>query len=95
VLITACTVATAAGVSVSGIIGWVGLVIPHLGRMLVGPDHRVLMPVSLALGAIYLTVIDDLARSLMAAEIPLGILTAIVGAPFFAVMLRRTRGGWA
>jgi iron complex transport system permease protein len=95
VLITACTVATAAGVSVSGIIGWVGLVIPHLGRMLVGPDHRSLMPVSLALGAMYLVVIDDLARSLMAAEIPLGILTAIVGAPFFAVMLRRTRGGWA
>lgn len=95
VLITACTIVTAAGVSVSGIIGWVGLVIPHVGRMIVGPDNRVLMPVSLALGAIYLTVIDNLARSVMAAEIPLGILTAIVGAPFFAVMLRRTRGGWA
>ncbi len=95
VLIAACTVVTAAGVSVSGIIGWVGLVIPHVGRMMVGPDNRVLMPVSLALGAIYLTIIDNLARSVMAAEIPLGILTAIVGAPFFAVMLRRTRGGWA
>lgn len=94
VLIVACTVITAAGVSVSGIIGWVGLVIPHIGRMLVGPDHRILLPVSLALGGIYLTLIDDLARASMAAEIPLGILTAIVGAPFFAFMLRRTRGGW-
>ena len=94
VLIVASTLVTAAGVSVSGIIGWVGLVIPHIGRMLVGPDHRILLPVSLALGGIYLTLIDDLARASMEAEIPLGILTAIVGAPFFAYMLRRTRGGW-
>ena len=94
VLIVASTLVTAAGVSVSGIIGWVGLVIPHIGRMLVGPDHRILLPVSLALGGIYLTLIDDLARASTEVEIPLGILTAIVGAPFFAYMLRRTRGGW-
>lgn len=95
IIIVASTVVTACSVSVCGVIGWVGLVIPHIGRMLVGPDHKVLLPASLALGAIYLTIIDDLARSLMGAEIPLGILTAIIGAPFFAVMLRRTKGGWS
>jgi iron complex transport system permease protein len=94
ILIIGGTVISASAVSVCGIIGWVGLVIPHLGRMLVGPDHKVLLPASLLLGAAYLTLIDDLARSLMSAEIPLGILTSIVGAPFFAIMLRRTRGGW-
>jgi iron complex transport system permease protein len=95
IIIVASTVVTACGVSVCGLIGWVGLVIPHIGRMLVGPDHKVLLPASLALGAIFLTIIDDLARSLMGAEIPLGILTAIIGAPFFAFMLRRTKGGWS
>jgi iron complex transport system permease protein len=58
----------------------------------VGPDHRVLLPASLALGATYLLLIDNLARTLISAEIPLGILTAIVGAPFFAYLLRRTKG---
>ena len=95
IIIVASTVVTACSVSVCGVIGWVGLVIPHIGRMLVGPDHKVLLPASLALGAIYLTIIDDLARSLMGAEIPLGILTAIIGAPFFAFMLRKTKGGWS
>lgn len=92
-IIVCCTVVTAAAVSVSGIIGWVGLVIPHIGRMLVGPDHRVLLPASAALGAAFLLLIDDLSRTLISAEIPLGILTAIIGAPFFAFLLRRTRGG--
>ena len=95
IIIVASTLITATGVSVCGIIGWVGLVIPHVGRMLVGPDHKVLLPACVALGAIYLTLIDNLARALTSAEIPLGILTAIVGAPFFAVMLRRTKGGWS
>lgn len=95
IIIVASTVVTACSVSVCGVVGWVGLVIPHIGRMLVGPDHKVLLPASLAIGAIYLTLIDDLARSLIGAEIPLGILTAIIGAPFFAFMLRRTKGGWS
>ncbi len=93
VIILCCTAITASAVSVCGIIGWVGLIVPHIGRMLVGPDHKVLLPASLAIGAAYLIVIDNLARSLMSAEIPLGILTAIVGAPFFAFLLRRTQGG--
>ena len=94
-VIAGVTVITASAVSVSGIIGWVGLVVPHLARMVVGPDYRRLIPASLALGACYLVLIDGLARNLTATEIPLGILTASVGAPFFAVLLSRGRTGWA
>ncbi|WP_242012245.1 FecCD family ABC transporter permease [Pseudodesulfovibrio cashew] len=94
-VVVAVTVLTACAVSISGIIGWVGLVVPHLARMVVGPDYRRLIPASLALGACYLVIIDGLARNLTATEIPLGILTATVGAPFFAVLLGRGRTGWA
>lgn len=89
------TIITASAVSVSGIIGWVGLVVPHLARMLVGPDYMKLIPASLALGACYLVVIDGVARNISAAEIPLGILTATVGAPFFAWLLTKGKTGWA
>jgi iron complex transport system permease protein len=95
VFVVACaTLVTAAAVSVSGLIGWVGLVIPHVSRMIVGPDHRRLLPASVFLGAAFLLAIDNIARTATAAEIPLGILTAIVGTPFFAYLLRRTKGGW-
>jgi len=94
IIVTCSTLMTAAAVSISGIVGWVGLVIPHLGRMLVGPDHKVLVPASIAIGATYLMLVDDLARTLTASEVPLGILTAIVGAPFFAYLLRRKAVGW-
>ncbi|SMP60635.1 iron complex transport system permease protein [Anoxynatronum buryatiense] len=93
-IIIATTVITAVAVSLSGIIGFVGLVIPHFARMVVGHEHRVLVPVTILMGGIYLLLIDTIARSATAAEIPLSILTAIVGAPFFAVLLRRTGGGW-
>jgi iron complex transport system permease protein len=93
--IVACsTLMTAAAVSVSGIVGWVGLVIPHIGRMLVGPDHKVLLPASIAIGSSYLMIVDDIARTLTVSEIPLGILTAIVGAPFFAYLMRKRMVGW-
>ncbi len=95
IVIACATVITASAVCVAGIIGWVGLIIPHVARMMVGPDHRVLLPTSFAIGAVYLLLIDDLARTITSAEIPLGILTAIIGAPFFAFLLRRTKGGWA
>jgi iron complex transport system permease protein len=86
---------TAASVANSGIIGWVGLVVPHFARALVGPDHRLLLPASALLGASFMLVVDLMARSLIAAEIPLGVLTAIVGAPVFMVLLQRTQnGGW-
>ena len=94
IVIACTTLITAACVSVCGIVGWVGLVVPHLGRMLVGPDHRALLPVTLSIGATYLLFIDCVARSAVATEIPLGILTAMIGAPFFGYLLRKTRGSW-
>jgi iron complex transport system permease protein len=95
VVIVSSTLATAAAVAVTGIIGWVGLIIPHVARMLVGPDHRGLLPASLALGGTYLLIVDDIARGATSVEVPLGILTALLGAPFFAYLLRQTRGGWS
>ncbi len=95
IVITSCTLLTAAAVSISGIIGWVGLVIPHVGRMIVGPDHRILLPASMSLGAIFLLLVDDVCRTAAAVEIPLGILTAIIGAPFFIYLLHRGYEGWS
>jgi iron complex transport system permease protein len=92
IVVCCATLATSAGVAVSGMIGWVGLVIPNLARMLVGSDNRHLMPASIMLGGIYLVLVDTLARLIAASEIPLGILTSFVGAPFFLyLMLRRQR----
>lgn len=82
----------AASVANSGMIGWVGLVVPHFARALVGPDHRRLLPASALLGASYMLVIDTAARTLVSAEIPLGVLTALVGAPVFALLLSRSQG---
>lgn len=76
-------------VAFCGVIGWVGLIIPHAARMLVGADQRVLLPASALLGAIFMVLVDTLARSVTAAEIPVGILTSIIGAPVFAALLRR------
>lgn len=94
VIILCSTLITAGAVCIAGIIGWVGLVVPHLGRMLVGPDYKKLMPVAFLLGASYMLIIDDIARNLTSAEIPLGILTAIIGAPFFAYLLSKRSVGW-
>lgn len=93
-IIVCTTLITAASVSVCGVVGWVGLVIPHIGRALVGPDHRVLLPATLSIGATFLLIIDDIARTASAGEIPLGILTSLIGAPFFAYMLRKTQASW-
>ena len=83
-LIVLCsTLVTAAAVAVSGIIGWVGLVIPHMMRRLVGNDYRYLMPASMLGGGIFLLLVDNISRSATASGIPIGILTAFVGAPFF------------
>jgi len=94
IIILCATLITAAAVSVSGIIGWVGLVIPHLTRLIVGPDYKVLLPCSMIIGGSYLLLVDDTARSLMAMEIPLGILTAIIGAPFFIYLMYKGRSEW-
>ena len=92
IIIAASTLISASSVMIAGIIGWVGLVIPHVVRMMFGVDHQELIPASMVSGAIYLTLIDLIARSATEAEIPIGILTAIVGAPFFAVLFKRTGG---
>lgn len=92
--VLACaTLATAGAVCVSGIIGWVGLVIPHIGRMLIGNDNKLLVPVSISLGASFLLLVDMLARTISGSEIPLSILTALLGGPFFVYLLKKTKGG--
>jgi iron complex transport system permease protein len=92
-------VLTASAVALSGIILFVGLVVPHLVRMVAGPGHRVLLVASALGGAVLLVLADLVARTIAApAEVPLGVLTALVGSPFFFWLLRRTRarqGGWA
>jgi iron complex transport system permease protein len=93
-LIAAATLVTAIAVSVGGVIGWVGLVIPHAARILVGPDHRRLVPMSLALGASFLLTIDTVSRALLPAEVPLGVLTGLIGVPLLILLLRRQRTGW-
>ena len=86
---------TAAVVSISGVIGWIGLLVPHFARLLVGPDFGRLLPVSMLLGASYLLAVDTLARTLVPIEIPLGVLTAVIGAPFFLWLLATSRRGWS
>lgn len=94
VFIVCSTILTASAVSVSGMIGWIGLVIPHIARLIVGPDHKVLLPASFLIGSAFLMIVDDIARTAFSTEIPLGILTAIIGAPFFLFLLSRGKKGW-
>ena len=89
IVIVCATLITAASVSVSGMIGWVGLVIPHFARRMVGNNYNHLMPASMMLGAIFLLLVDDVSRNLLATEIPIGILTAFIGAPFFIYLITR------
>jgi iron complex transport system permease protein len=93
VLVTS-TLLTAAAVSVSGVIGFVGLVVPHLIRLVVGPDYRLIIPLSVFIGSVYVLWADTIARMiLMPKEIPLGVVTAILGAPFFAYLLKKGKRG--
>jgi iron complex transport system permease protein len=95
VVIAAATLMTASVVSIAGIIGWVGLIMPHMARMIVGPNFERLLPAAMILGAGYLLLVDTLARTIAAVETPIGILTAFVGAPVFLWLLARGRTGWA
>jgi len=92
-LVAAATLSTAAAVSLTGIIGWIGLVVPHVARLLVGPNFARLLPASLLLGGGFLVATDTLARTAASIELPLGILTALVGAPFFLFLLARPGRG--
>ncbi|MDO5815402.1 MAG: iron ABC transporter permease [Methanobrevibacter sp.] len=94
-IIAGCTLLTSAAVSISGIVGWVGLIIPHMARMIVGPDNRILLPASLSLGASFLLLIDNISRAVIAIEIPIGILTAIIGVPIFLYLLKRGYSEWS
>jgi len=93
-IIVVATLMSAIAVSVGGVIGWVGLVIPHAGRILVGPDHKRLIPVSLSLGAAFLLLIDNVSRTVLPSEVPLGVLTGLIGVPMLIALLRRNRTGW-
>ena len=94
-IVAAATLVTSASVATAGIIGWVGLVVPHLARSLVGPDFARLLPAAAILGGGYLLLIDTLARTLAQVEIPLGILTAVIGTPFFIWLLASVQKTWS
>lgn len=94
IIIVCATMLTASVVSISGQVGWVGLVIPHFCRMIVGPNYKYLIPASILVGGSYLLLVDNIARNFLVVEIPLGILTAIIGAPVFIFLLLRGRKEW-
>lgn len=95
-LVIACaTLITASVVSMCGQVGWIGLLVPHCARMLVGNNNRLVIPVSLLLGAAMMLLIDTLARTMTASEIPISVLTALIGAPMFILLLRKTGGNWS
>jgi len=99
ILLVLASLTTAAAVSISGLIGFVGLMIPHLTRLLIGPDHRILLPTSAVVGAIYLVICDDIARVittpfLSTGDFPVGIITMLFGGPFFIFLLKKKKGGY-
>lgn len=92
VVIVAATIVTAISIAIAGQVGWVGLIVPHFCRMLVGENHMKLVPFTISLGICFMVVIDTIARSLFASEIPISVLTSLIGAPFFIYMIRSRRG---
>lgn len=94
VVITLATLIGALSVVVGGVIGWVGLIVPHLARLVCGPDNTRLLPASALLGALYLLILDDIGRTVFPVEVPIGVLTALFGIPCFAVLFRCSRGVW-
>ena len=94
IIIGSSSILTALVVSISGIIGWVGIVVPHLSRMLVGPDFRKLIPAAVSLGVCYLLIIDDICRTLTAGEIPIGVVTGIIGVPMFLYFIYKKKVDW-
>ncbi|WP_091175538.1 iron ABC transporter permease [Paenibacillus sp. 1_12] len=95
IVILTTTIITALAVATSGIISFVGLIVPHFARMIVGANNKILIPASISLGALFMVVVDTMARTLTAAEIPLSVLTALIGAPIFGYLLNKTGGVWS
>ena len=94
IVILASTLLSASSVAVAGIVGWIGLVVPHLARAVVGPNYKVLLPASMFIGAVFLLIVDNVARLALSVEIPIGILTAILGVPFFVFIFKHNMKGW-
>ncbi len=94
VIILCSTLLTAACVSVCGIVGWIGLIVPHIARLVVGPNYKTLLPASALIGATFLLIVDNAARCAFSFEVPLGILTAVIGAPFFLYLLTKGKKSW-
>lgn len=94
VIILAASILTALAVSIAGVIGWIGIVIPHFARMLTGPDVRKILPVSISFGISYLVIIDDICRSVSRQEIPIGVVTGILGAPLFIYFIYKRKVNW-
>ncbi|NLF96949.1 MAG: iron ABC transporter permease, partial [Candidatus Riflebacteria bacterium] len=94
VLIIITTLISSLTVALGGMIGWVGLMIPHIARMICGADNRQLLPISALIGAIYLLIVDNICRTAFAGEIPIGIMTSLMGIPFFILVLSRTESRW-
>jgi iron complex transport system permease protein len=92
IFIVASTLLSAAAVCLGGLIGWIGLMIPHMARGVVGVDYKRLIPACAMMGATYLVLMDDIARSILSLELPLGVVTSIMGAPFFVYLIIRGRG---
>lgn len=95
IVILGATLITSAAVCISGLVGWVGLIIPQMARMLVGPDHKVMLPASVLIGASYLLVVDTICRNISSAEIPVSIVTSIIGAPLFLYLLKKAKESWS
>ncbi|MBN2075388.1 MAG: iron ABC transporter permease [Dehalococcoidales bacterium] len=93
-IVICSTLLTASSIAMCGMIGWVGLVIPHITRFLVGPNFKVLLPTSMVLGALFMIIVDDLARTVISGEIPVGVITSIVGAPLFIYLMFKGRRTW-
>jgi iron complex transport system permease protein len=93
-IIVCSTLLTASSIAMCGMIGWVGLVIPHITRFLVGPNFKILFPTSMVLGALFMVIVDDLARALISGEIPVGVITSLIGAPLFIYMMFKGRRAW-
>ena len=94
IIICASTLLTASSVAFCGIIGWVGLIVPHIARSIVGANFNALLPASMLIGALFLLIVDTVARCAMASEIPLGIITSLIGAPVFIYLLYQSKKGW-
>lgn len=95
VTIICATMLTASSVAIAGMISWIGLIIPHIARLIVGPNYKVLLPVSIIIGSGFLLLVDNFARNMFAMEVPLGILTSIIGAPLFLYLLLKGKKSWS